>query len=143
MKKEDMYPIGYSYPIMSCRFHMTITSAVATQHGRQDNSYLNLEDKIVGQVEEMLWVPSKKSVILVLRKYVKQDLPSSSGGEVNIAFPLNQYPVKPTNTLATYLLNAQSYVTKVVRSGLKFKSQAPEEPAYPFFSIRPNPWFRW
>jgi hypothetical protein len=87
----------------------------------------------------MIFINEKEVAILLLRLFKRQYIAS---GSENILFPINQFPVVETNTFRPVLLSRTSYVQKIVRSDLRLKRQGEFDLPYPFFSIRPNPWFR-
>ncbi len=124
----------------TCRNHVTISSAMFNHQGNRDDSYVQVKEGIFGQVEDMIFIHEKQVAILLLRLFTKQTVQTENGYSIN--FPINQFPVQATNRFRPVVLSTKSYVQKIVRSDLKLKSQSETDLPYPFFSIRPNPWFR-
>jgi hypothetical protein len=108
--------------------------------GNRDDSYVQVKEGIFGQVEDMIFIHDKQVAILLLRMFKKQTILTENG--YSISFPINQFPVEATNRFRPVVLSTKSYVQKIVRSDLKLKRQSETDLPYPFFSIRPNPWFR-
>lgn len=134
---------------------MTITSTLFKHKEKRNDTYLQVKDGVFaqglqvkdgvfGQVEDILFIHNKTAAIILLRLFEKEKIRYKN--TVEIPFPINQFPVKITDKFRTVVLTTSSYVQKIVRSDLKLKppenKDAENEPPYPFFSIRPNPWFR-
>lgn len=121
---------------------MTLAASTFTRQGKRDDSYVMIEEQAFGQIEDIIWFPSKETALVVLRKYEKINIPSKNSA-LNITFPINQFPVKETNQKVVFVLDEKAYLQKIVRSDFRLKRQKKHEPSFPFFSVRPNPWFRW
>jgi hypothetical protein len=129
---------------MHFRHHLSITSTLFKHREKRDDTYVQVKEGVFGQVEDILFIHDKVAAIILLRIFEKEKVLYKN--TVEIPFPINQFPVKVTNRFSTAVLTNTSYIQKIVRSDLDFKktSDNPNDirPSYPFFSIRPNPWFR-
>jgi hypothetical protein len=113
---------------------------VFDHQGQTDDSYLSLNEDVFGQVEDIMFVPEKSAAIILLRRFAEKELLTEGGARIE--FPMNQFPVTPTDTFATIIMDADAYVTKIVRSELIFKDPRRVQIPHIMFAIRPNPWFR-
>jgi hypothetical protein len=136
----SVYILFLLHCVQCCRHHMTITSTQFHHRGKTDDSYLHVKDGVFGQVEDIVFIPDKDAAILFLRIFTRQNI--NGGNGLPILFPINQFPVEATNNYRTVVLNSKAYVQKIIRSDLTFKRDSNVSTSYPFFSIRPNPWFR-
>lgn len=124
------------------RLHQTITSALfrKAKGSQTDDSFVQINDRMFGQVVDMLWLPEYKASFLVLQEYEKVPIESDASG-LEMIFPVNQFPVPPTLNTCVVHVTKKTFIQKIVCGELVLKDRLFETGTM-FFSVRPNEWFR-
>jgi hypothetical protein len=128
--------------ILRFRLHQTISSAVYKRRegSRVEDSFVQVENRIFGQVVEMLWLPDYAAAFMLMQVYEQVNV--AGDNSLPLQFPINQFPVQPvTGEFKVYHVTKSLFIQKIVRSVLRFRSD-PLKGGWDFFAVRPNEWFQ-
>lgn len=124
------------------RRHMAITSI---HYGRNagsktENSFISLDEERFGRVNDILSFRDRTVTVFDVQLYERDEVLRDSGER--ILYPLNQFPVRPTDRYETFVLSDDMVLRKIVYSQLTYR-EWPAGLYVDMFSIRPNEWFHW
>jgi hypothetical protein len=143
LKTFDKFAMNLMWNVCALsRFHLTISSAVykRKENSNTEDSFIQVDNRFFGQVVEILWLRDQKAAFLLLQVYEKSPLFGENGLEV--PFPVNQFPVSIVHgQTKVFHVTKRLFIQKIVRSELHLRKNALAS-GHPFFSIRPNEWFR-
>lgn len=117
--------------------NLILTSSKFTHRGKVNDSYVQLNEKYFGRIDEMCeaFVSGNIEYLISLSLYKKEVLLKETG-EV-YRFPVNQFPVSPSNERKVFAITKSLSIQKILVSS-PFIFNASD---FDFFSIWPNEYF--
>lgn len=115
--------------------NLTLSSNRYKHTGKVRDCYVCLNGTDFGQIADMCEVRQRGKFLLRLQKYEKVVLRNSD--DHDIILPVNQFPVRPTDTFVVFELNDDLFIQK----SLWVDSVPVRDRVLNFMCLRPNEWF--
>lgn len=117
------------------RFNQVITSAGFPHKGQVNDSFVMVNSKFCGQVQEIVELRRAEEYLLIVQLYRKTIVRSNVG--IPMEFPMNQFPVVETADCEVLLLTPDVFLQKILISSITGESGG----AVRLFAPRPNEFF--
>jgi len=117
------------------RYNMRLTSAAAgTRDVDRNDTYIRVNENDFGEIAEIVELDRQfKTFVIVLRKFKKTELLSSSGATVTL--PINHFPFTKTDEYVCFTLNRSLFIQKGVYCAIQFTMKNEVDDC---LSFRPN-----